>query len=131
MLAVAIFITIAVYGFVGLIVKLDDFGVHLAQAKYHFFIQKFGRGIVKFMPSFLHVLSIVGTAAMLWVGAEIIAHGMPFTNHLLHDLEHTLVHLPVIAWLTKAFACAIAGLGLGFVAEKIVMLLKKVFQKKG
>ena len=131
MLAVAVFITIAVYGFVGFIVKLDDIGVHFAADKYPPFIQKSGRGIVKFMPHFLSILSVVGTAAMLWVGAEIIAHGIPFTNHLLHDLEHTLAHMPVIAWLTKAFACAVAGLGLGFVVEKIVMLLKKVFQKKG
>src|SRR4028118_692487 len=40
MLAVAVFITVAVYGFVGLIVKADDFGVHLAQDKYHPMAQK-------------------------------------------------------------------------------------------
>jgi predicted DNA repair protein MutK len=131
MLAVAIFITIAVYGFVGLIVKLDDIGVHLVQDKYHPFTQKFGRGIVKFMPHFLRILSVVGTAAMLWVGAEIIAHGIPFTSHLLHDLEHALAHIPVLSWFVKAFACAVAGLSLGFVVEKIVMIVKKIFQKKG
>jgi predicted DNA repair protein MutK len=97
MLAVAVFITVAVYGFVGLIVKADDFGVHLAQDKYHPATQKFGRGIVKFMPHFLRILSYVGTAAMLWVGAEIIAHGIPFTSHLLHDLEHALGHIPALA----------------------------------
>lgn len=131
MLAVAVFITIAVYGFVGLIVKLDDIGVHLAQDKYHPFIRKSGRAIVKFMPHFLGILSIVGTAAMLWVGAEIVAHGIPFTSHLLHDLEHALVNTPIVAWLVKALACAVAGLALGFVVEKIVMLVKKVFGKKG
>jgi predicted DNA repair protein MutK len=47
MLAVAVFITVAVYGFVGLIVKADDFGVHLAQKKRHPATQKLGRGIVK------------------------------------------------------------------------------------
>jgi len=130
MLAVAVFITIAVYGFVALIVKLDDIGVHLAQDKYHSFTRKFGRGIVKFMPHLLRVLSFVGTAAMLWVGAEIIAHGIPFTSHLLHDLEHSLAKMPVVAWLAKALSCALAGLCLGFVVEKIVMLLKKVFKKK-
>lgn len=130
MLAVAIFITIAVYGFVGLIVKVDDIGVHLAQKKYNSTTQKFGRGIVKVMPHFLRILSYVGTVAMLWVGAEIIAHGIPFTSHLLHDLEHTLAKMPVVAWFAKALACAVAGLGLGFVIEEIVRLLKKVFQKK-
>ena len=130
MLAVAIFITIAVYGFVGFIVKLDDIGLHFAQKKYSPFTQKLGRSTVKFMPHFLSILSVVGTAAMLWVGAEIIAHGIPFTNHLLHDLEHSLNTFPVIAWLTKAVACAICGLVLGFAVEKMVILAKNILKKK-
>ena len=130
MLAVAVFITVAVYGFVGFIVKADDIGVHLAQDKYHPATQKFGRGIVKFMPHFLSYLSYVGTAAMLWVGAEIIAHGIPFTSHLLHNLEVALAHLPVLAWFAKALACAIGGLLVGFVVEKMVMLVKMAFNSK-
>jgi len=130
MLAVAVFITVAVYGFVGLIVKADDIGVHLAKDKFHPAIQKFGRGIVKLMPHFLRILSYVGTAAMLWVGAEIIAHGIPFTSHLLDDLEKALAHIPVVAWLMKAISCAIAGLIIGFVVEKMVILMKKIFPKK-
>ncbi|OGX84250.1 ABC transporter [Hymenobacter lapidarius] len=130
MLAVAVFITVAVYGFVGLIVKADDIGVHLAQDKYHPATQKLGRGIVKFMPRFLSILSYVGTAAMLWVGAEIIAHGIPVTSHLLDDLAQSLAHLPAVAWLAKALACAVAGLGIGFVVEKLVLLVKKVIPGK-
>lgn len=125
MLAVAVFITVAVYGFVGLIVKADDFGVHLAKDKFSPATQKFGRGIVTFMPRFLTILSYVGTAAMLWVGAEIIAHGIPFTNHLLHDLEHALANVPAVAWFAKALACGIGGLILGFVIDKVVRLFKK------
>ena len=130
MVAVAIFITVAVYGFVGLIVKADDIGVHLAQDKYHRVTRKIGRGIVKVMPQFLSVLGVVGTAAMLWVGAEIIAHGIPFTNHLLHDLEHALGQMPFLAWLVKALACGIAGLMLGFVIEKLVAIVKRLLPKK-
>lgn len=130
MLAVAVFITVAVYGFVGFIVKVDDIGVHLARNKYHPAAQKFGRGIVKFMPHSLRYLSYVGTAAMLWVGAEIIAHGIPFTSHLLHNLEVALTHLPVLAWFAKAMACAIGGLLVGFIVEKIVMFVKVAFNSK-
>ena len=130
MVAVAIFITVAVYGFVGLIVKADDIGVHLAKDKHHPLTQKFGRGIVKFMPHFLTVLSYIGTAAMIWVGAEIIAHGIPFTNHLLHDLEHALEKMPVVAWFAKVLACLIGGLLIGFVVEKIVLLVKKALPKR-
>jgi len=125
MIAVAIFITVAVYGFVGLIVKADDFGVHLAKEKHHAKVKQIGRGIVTFMPHFLQILGYVGTAAMLWVGAEIIAHGIPYTSHLLHDLEHALASMPFVAWLAKAVACGIGGLLLGFIIEKIVALVRK------
>lgn len=127
LLAVAVFITILVYGFVGLIVKMDDIGMYLAKESHPPFTQQLGRGIVKFMPHFLRVLSYIGTAAMLWVGAEIIAHGIPFTNHLLHSLAHGLGHLPALAWLAKALSCGLAGLVLGFVVEKMVKVFKKVF----
>jgi uncharacterized protein len=130
MLAVAVFITIAVYGFVGLIVKADDFGVHLAKKKFNPAVQKIGRGIVKFMPHFLSVLGVVGTAAMLWVGAEIIAHGIPFTAHLLHDLEYALARMPAVAWFAKALACGIGGLLLGFIIEKVMVLVKKSLPQK-
>jgi predicted DNA repair protein MutK len=130
LLAVAIFITVGVYGFVGLIVKMDDIGVHLAQKKYHPATRKLGRSMVKFMPHFLSFLGIVGTAAMLWVGAEIIAHGIPFTSHLLHDLEHALAKMPVVAWFAKALACGVGGLILGFIIEKVVVLIKKVLPGK-
>lgn len=130
MVAVAVFITVAVYGFVGLIVKADDVGVHLAKDKHHAATQKIGRGIVKFMPHFLSVLSVIGTAAMIWVGAEIIAHGIPYTAHLLHDLELALVKMPVLAWFAKVLACLIGGLIIGFIIEKIVMLVKGLLPKK-
>jgi predicted DNA repair protein MutK len=126
MLCVAVFITIAVYGFVGFIVKADDLGVHMAQDTYHPQIRKIGRGIVKFMPHFLKILSYIGTAAMLWVGAEIIAHGIPYTSHALDNLEHSLAHLPALAWFAKALACGVGGLILGAIIEKIVALVRKV-----
>src|SRR5690606_6336931 len=129
MVAVAIFITLAVYGFVGLIVKMDDIGVHLAQEKFQPATQKFGRGIVHFMPNFLTILSYVGTAAMLWVGAEIIDHGIPFAAHLLHEIETSLANIPVLAWFAKATACGIAGIIIGFLVEKVVVLWKLMTTK--
>ena len=130
MLAVAVFITVGVYGFVGLIVKMDDIGVHFAKGDYSPAVQRFGRGMVKFMPHFLLILGYVGTAAMLWVGAEIIAHGIPFLAHLLHELEQSLANVPAVAWFAKALACGIGGLILGFFIEKIVGLVKKVWPSK-
>ncbi|WP_018478859.1 DUF808 domain-containing protein [Pontibacter roseus] len=129
MLAVGIFITVAVYGFVGLIVKADDIGVHMAKDRFHPQVQKLGRGIVKFMPKFLKILSYVGTAAMLWVGAEIIAHGIPFTSHALDNLEHSLADVPVLGWLAKVLVSAVGGLILGFLIERIVVLVRRLFKR--
>jgi hypothetical protein len=125
MFCVAVVITAAVYGFVGLIVKADDIGLHLAKDTHPQSIQKFGRAIVKFMPSFLKTLSYVGTAAMLWVGAEIIAHGIPWLHHGLESLTQALAGVPALAWLAKALACAVGGLVLGALIGKVVALIRK------
>jgi uncharacterized protein len=128
MLAVAVLITVAVYGFVGLIVKADDIGLHMAQDKYHPATQKIGRSIVRFMPAFLTILGYIGTAAMLWVGAEIIAHRIPFLGHRLEAMEHALADVPAIAWLAKVIVSAIGGLILGFLIEKLVVLGRKLIK---
>lgn len=72
---VAVLITVAVYGFVALVVKADDFGLRLAQVGGPV-SAPVGRGIVKAMPAFMRVLTIVGTAAMIWVGGNIVIHGL-------------------------------------------------------
>lgn len=124
---VAIFITFAVYGFVALIVKTDDIGIHLAQEKYNKTIRKIGRGLVKSMPKFLTLLGYVGTAAMLWVGAEIIAHGIPFLHHQLEALEHLLADVPVLAWLAKVLILALSGVLLGAVIAQVITFGRKLF----
>ena len=128
LLSVAVFITVAVYGFVALIVKADDIGVHMAQEKFHPTTQKIGRGIVKSMPRFLTILGYVGTAAMLWVGAEIIAHGLPFLHHPLENLEHALSGVPALAWLAKVIVLALGGVLLGAVIAKLVSLAQGLFK---
>lgn len=73
---VAVLITLAVYGSVAVIVKMDDIGLWLAQNARLGLTRSLGRGIVKLMPVLMKVLTVVGTAAMLWVGGSIIVHGL-------------------------------------------------------
>jgi predicted DNA repair protein MutK len=130
-LSVAVVITAAVYGFVGMIVKADDFGLYMAREKHHNIIKKIGRAIVKFMPHFLKILSYIGTAAMLWVGSEIIVHGVPFLHHQLEDLQNSLPQIPAFVWGVKALICAIGGVILGAIIERFISLfhrVKKVFK---
>ena len=72
---VAIVITVGVYGTVALIVKMDDVGLHLSQRR-SALAQAVGHGLVRLMPVLLRALSLIGTAAMLWVGGGIFSHGL-------------------------------------------------------
>ncbi|AGT09515.1 DUF808 domain-containing protein [Paracoccus aminophilus] len=101
LLVVAVLITVGVYGFVALIVKADDFGLHLAR-KGRAGVAAFGRWIVRIMPGFMRLLLIVGTAAMVWVGGNIVIHG-------LHDLG---MHQPY-EWITATAARAGATMPVG------------------
>lgn len=104
---VAIAITVAVYGVVGLIVKMDDIGLHMAKGN-NGGAQAFGRGLVLAMPKLLSFLSVVGTAAMLWVGGQIIAHGFH-----IHPQEWFGLHEGALAWLVDAGLCGMFGLAIG------------------
>lgn len=129
MISVAIAITVAVYGFVGLIVKADDVGVHMAKEKHNAVIKKIGRGIILFMPHFLTGLGYVGTAAMLWVGAEIIVHGIPPLHHALEDLNH-MIPSAFLAWVSKVSLCAIGGIAIGAAIEMALKPIQKLIIKK-
>jgi len=120
---VALGITVAVYGFVGLVVKADDIGLHMAKRSRFGAVRAFGRGLVKGMPGFLKLLGLIGTAAMLWVGAEIIAHGIPMVHHALAVLQHAIPE-PTLAWLAKVTLCAVAGLALGAVIAQAINLAR-------
>ncbi len=74
--AVAVMITAAVYGAVGLIVKADDLGLLMAAKGRLAATRSMGRGLVTAMPKVLATLMVIGTAAMLWVGGNIILHGL-------------------------------------------------------
>jgi predicted DNA repair protein MutK len=127
---VAVGITIAVYGTVALIVKMDDIGLHMAGNARFGTTRSFGRGLVTFMPKLLTILSIVGTAAMLWVGGNIITHGLevlgwPWVYDQIHHLAEAASHAVTTAqgfvkWAVTAGLDGLIGLGIGLVLLPIV-----------
>lgn len=118
---VAVAITIAVYGVVGLIVKMDDIGLHMAKEG-NSARQAIGRGLVAFMPKLLAALALIGTAAMLWVGGQIFLHGLheyhiggiaEALEALAQDVAGGLPLEGLWTWLIKATGDGIFGLLLG------------------
>ena len=134
LIVVALLSTAGVYGVVGLIVKMDDIGLHLAQRQAAA-MQALGRGLVKAMPVLMSVLSVVGTAAMLWVGGGLIVHGLhefhwDLVPGAIHHLAEGAAHaLPAIApaadWIVNAIGGAIVGLVVGGIIVAVLHLFKK------
>jgi hypothetical protein len=134
LIVVAFAITVIVYGAVGLIVKMDDIGLHLT-TKDSAGSQRLGELLVKGMPAVLAAITFIGTIAMLWVGGHIMLQGAYDLGwHLPYDLVHVLekpfVDIPVVggflAWLVNTLCSAVLGFVWGLVVMAIVHPLLKV-----
>jgi predicted DNA repair protein MutK len=133
---VALGITVLVYGVVGLIVKMDDVGLHLSERPGKG-LARFGRGLVKGMPKLLTALTVVGTAAMLWVGGHILLVGTDELGlHVLYGAVHHLEELAheaagafgsVLAWLVNTVASALLGLVVGAI---VVVVMSLTFHRR-
>jgi predicted DNA repair protein MutK len=132
LVAVAFAITAGVYGVVGLIVKLDDIGLHMAGRRSRS-ARAFGDTLVHVVPKLLTGLSAIGTAAMLWVGGGILLHGVeelrvaePVT-HAIHDVAHWAGTIGgrIVEWLVNALAGAATGLIVGGIIAAIVRQFAK------
>lgn len=135
---VGVVITVAVYGVVALIVKMDDVGLKLAERSSPR-SQRVGLLLVNGMPKVLEWLSVIGTAAMLWVGGHILLVGFDELGwtapyHLVHELEHLVEEVPavggVLAWITNTLASAIVGFAVGAAVFAVVGVLRRLRGKR-
>ncbi|WP_309570757.1 DUF808 domain-containing protein [Deinococcus sp.] len=131
LIVVALLITALVYGVVGLIVKMDDLGLKLAKSGVGA-ARAFGRGLVKGMPVVLGALSVIGTAAMLWVGGHILLVGLeefglggPYKA--LHGAAVAAGHaIPalegLVEWLVETLGSAVVGVVVGGIIVALMHL---------
>jgi hypothetical protein len=116
--AVSLSITVLVYGTVALLVKGDDVGLRLLRAGSRG-LRALGRAVVRSVPGLLRALGVVGTAAMLWVGGDILIHGAARLGaagpeHGIAGVADDVASaLPPIAglasWLVRASCAATVG----------------------
>ena len=136
LLVVAIGITVAVYGAVALIVKADDVGLWMANNGRLSVTRAVGRGIVAGMPTFLFLLTWIGTAAMLWVGGQIIVHsaaqlGWHAPKELIHHWAVTAAAMTpdgwhgTVEWIVTAFCDGVLGFVLGAITIPVVSRVLK------
>jgi hypothetical protein len=127
-------VTVAVYGAVALIVKADDLGLHLAQRGASGWVRRLGMWIVQAMPRLLTTLSLIGMAAMLWVGGGILLHGLDeyglgAVPHAIHGIAQAVGRsigplTGVITRLIDAVAAGVIGLALGWLTAMATSRLR-------
>jgi predicted DNA repair protein MutK len=128
-------ITVAVYGAVAFIVKMDDIGLNLAR-RTSATAKRFGGLLVAAMPWLLGILSSVGTLAMLWVGGGILLHGsdklgFDGPSRLAHAAQHAVAQASgpfagLLGWLAYALLSALVGVSLGTVAALGVHFVQRL-----
>lgn len=124
---VGIGITALVYGAVALIVKADDIGLAMARGARTGLGRATGRGILVAMPWVMQTLSIVGTAAMIWVGGGIVVHGLAGfglaeVEHIIEGIAHAAEGaLPAIAGLAGELATIVADLVIGLLLGALLI----------
>ncbi|MBD8008071.1 DUF808 domain-containing protein [Acinetobacter pecorum] len=125
---IAILMTVGVYGFVAMIVKIDDLGLYLTEQASGF-KQSIGRGLLAFAPKLMKTLTIVGTIAMFLVGGGIIAHTIPWFHHLTEDSVDHIQHIPNVGNIIGAVTPTLINLVIGFIAGMAVLLIVAMIQK--
>ena len=114
---IAILATIGVYGFVALLVRMDDIGfkmIELADGRKKL-LKTFGEILVNALPKVLKFLTIVGTLAMLMVAGGIFVHNIHAINELVQILPAMLADL-------------LAGILIGLIVLSVEKLFVKVKQ---
>ena len=128
--AVAVIMTVGVYGFVALIVKLDDMGLHLMKKQQGRLLgvqHKVGNILLVSAPVLMKLLAVAGTLAMFLVGGGILAHGLPILHELTANLEN-LGSFAVAA--ANVLLNTVLGIAAGAVVLSVITLSGKIFKRR-
>lgn len=128
---IAVLMTVGVYGFVALIVKLDDIGMYMVEnsRESQFLKRRLGSLLADSTPYLMKLLTIVGTAAMFLVGGGIMAHGIPGFEPLIHHAVVFVGQLPVAGPQLASIVPFLANFVVGLVFGGFLVLTVSVVQK--
>ena len=125
--AIAVLMTVGVYGLVAGIVKLDDLGLYLS-GKTSAAARAISAGILRLAPWLMKALSVAGTAAMFLVGGGILVHGVPVVAHAIEALVHGMAS--GVGLLVSSVLNGLAGVVAGAIVFGIVTLGQRLTGRK-
>mgnify|MGYP001052240842 CR=1 FL=1 len=125
LMAVSLLVTAIVYGLVLVVVRADDIGHFLQKTKSFRWL---GNCIIKIMPKFLILLSIIGVIFMASVGLHLISHSL---HHMGVDYIYNIVKVSIgyLDFLGVFLADLIINVLLGFIFGIVIYLTKINFIK--
>lgn len=126
--AIALVMTIGVYGLVAGIVKLDDAGLHLSRTG-SAFARGLGRAILWAAPLLMKLLSVAGTVAMFLVGGGIVTHGIPPLHHAIAHLGESMKQSGGIQALGGSITPTLIDGLIGILAGIAVLLIVTAIRK--
>lgn len=130
---ISLLMTVGVYGFVALIVKLDDMGFYLQRNQEQSWLRslqrRIGDGLVAFAPRLMKALTVIGTAAMFLVGGGILSHGVHAISEFSHSIAQAAGSVPAIGPVLESILPSIADGLIGVVAGALVLLVVLAVQR--
>jgi len=134
LVAIALLMTVGVYGIVAGIVKMDDAGLWLSQrtGEGKAGLRAFGRFLLSAAPKLMKFLSVAGTLAMFMVGGGILTHGIPGAHDIIHHAAEAVHGVPalggVLAAVTPTLLDAIAGVVAGAIVLAVVTIAGRILR---
>jgi predicted DNA repair protein MutK len=125
--AIAVVMTVGVYGIVAGIVKLDDAGAWL-QKRGGAVSGAIGRGLVIGAPTLMRFLSFAGTAAMFLVGGNILTHGIEPLHHATQAFAESMPG--GLQLLTGSLLHILTGMVAGAVVLAVVSLARRLVPQR-
>jgi hypothetical protein len=106
LILISIIATFAVYGVVGIIIKMDDIGFYIKQTHTNSAaLNLLSKLLIQGMPVVLKMLGTIGMVAMLMVGGGILIHNLSFLHGLV-DFGSTLPS--ILPHVVQLFASPVA-----------------------
>lgn len=130
LLALAVIITVGVYGIVAGIVKLDDLGFYLLKKSRSTtsITSIIGKGLIKTAPVLMRALGFIGTIAMFLVGGGIVITEPPQLVTLQTMIAQQL-SIPFIQALTPTLFSFVVGIIVGFIVLVIATTIQRLRAK--
>lgn len=128
LVAVAIAMTIGVYGIVAGIVKIDDLGLYLSRRTGNA-ARALGGMLLAAAPRLMKSLSVIGTVAMFMVGGGIIGHAFEPLHHVATQAAALVAGVPGVGRLLAAVAPSVVDAVAGVVVGAVVLLAVTLVQK--